>query len=58
MRIEVYFNTGCVMSCNNVVNSKKFWRKVSKWCKYHDRNHFHDFEMNMRVIKVKKGVKI
>lgn len=56
MRIEVYFNTGCVISCNNVGNSKKFWRKVSKWCKYHDKNHYKDFNANMRVVKVVKEV--
>lgn len=57
MRIEVYFNNGCVISCNKVVNSKRFWRKVSKWCKYHDRNNKRNIHtVNMRVVKVVKEV--
>lgn len=57
MRIEVYFNNGCIISCNKVVNSKRFWRKVSKWCKYHDRNNKRNIlTVNMRVVKVVKEV--
>lgn len=54
MRIEVYYNNGCVISCNRVVKSKQFWRKVSKWCKYHDRNKYDVHDKNMRVVKVVK----
>ena len=49
LRIHVYFNNGCEMECANVVNSRAFWRKVSKWCKVTNR------ELKpMRVIRVVK----
>ncbi len=34
MKITVYFTLGDVMECENVVNTRAFWRKVSKYCKW------------------------
>lgn len=45
LRIHVYFNNGCEIECANVVNSRAFWRTISKWCKRND---------HARVIRVVK----
>lgn len=33
MKIKVYFSLGDVLECEDVKNSRKFWRLVSKHCK-------------------------
>lgn len=33
MRITVYYTNDCVMEMENIRDSKRFWRKVSKDCK-------------------------
>lgn len=38
--IHVYFNNGCEMECKDVVNTRHFWRKVSKWCTRTNREPF------------------
>lgn len=35
--IHVYFNNGCELSCKDVVDTRRFWRTVSKWCKRTNR---------------------
>ena len=38
--IHVYFNNGCEMECKDVVNTRHFWRRVSKWCTHTNREPF------------------
>lgn len=54
MKIEVYFTHGDILSCEDVKNSRQFWRMVSKHCKRISKY----YSQPERVIKVKKGVKI
>lgn len=44
--IRVYFNDDSILECMEVRNSKAFWRKVSRCCKY----------FGSRVVKVEKDV--
>lgn len=44
--IRVYFNDDSILECAEVRNSKAFWRKVSKTCKY----------FGVRVVTVEKKV--
>lgn len=59
LAITVYFNNGCVISCDEVRNSKSFWRKVSKWCKHTNRSPFFNRYCSepMRVERVERVVK-
>lgn len=52
MKITVYFNDDSILECEQVVDSRKFWRYVSKHCNY-TRRHF---DYTLRVIKVYKEV--
>ena len=56
LKIHVYFNNGCEMECSNVVNTRVFWRTVSKWCKRTNRAPlFAKYStVPMRVIRVVK----
>ena len=54
MQIRVYFSNMAVLECMDVVNTRHFWRYVSKYIKY-ERTFRGE---KVRVIKVEKGVKI
>lgn len=54
MQIRVYFSNMSTLECMDVVNTRHFWRFVSKHIKY--ERTFHGEKV--RVIKVEKGVKI
>lgn len=38
--IHVYFNNGCEIECKDIVDKRRFWRMVSKWCTRTNRNPF------------------
>lgn len=54
MKVTVYFNNGCVLECPDVVDRRRFWRLVSKWCKHTNRSKFFNAYCNkpMRVERV------
>lgn len=61
MKIAVYFSYGDAMSCEDVKDSRKFWRMVSKHCKRMSQYDFfgfpaHSHQKPERVIRVKKEV--
>lgn len=56
LKIHVYFNNGCELECTNVVNTRAFWRNVSKWCKRTNRELSPQFARYnpMRVTRIVK----
>ena len=61
MKISVYFTYGDALTCEDVKDSRKFWRKVSKHCKIMSRQDFFGFparphQKPERVIFIKKEV--
>lgn len=58
MKIKVYFSLGDTVECEDVKNSRKFWRMVSKHCKHVNRlplwsklSATHEKERVVRVVK-------
>lgn len=49
MRITVYFSLGDVMECENVRDTRRFWRNVSKWCKR--MSYGYEKERVVKVVK-------
>ena len=60
MKITVYFSLGDVLECSDVRDSKRFWRMVSKHCKWCERSYLamdNDGHMyKQRVVKVVKTI--
>lgn len=54
MKITVYLSLGDVIECENVQDSRRFWRMVSKWCKRQSHYFMNDIAPE-RVVKVVKS---
>ena len=48
MKITVYFNDDTVLECEQVVDSRKFWRYVSKHCNY--TRKYYGFTLRVRNV--------
>lgn len=48
MKIAVYFTYGDVLVCEDVKNSRSFWRMVSKHCKRMSKYDFFGFSAHPR----------
>ena len=57
MKITVYFTYGDILECEEVRDSRKFWRYVSKYCKRVSSCKCYEYVRPQRVIKVIKEVK-
>lgn len=55
MKITVYFSLGDVLECENVQDSRRFWRMVSKHCKMFSYGLLDDYRPE-RVVKVVKSI--
>ena len=53
MKITVYLSLGDVIECENVQDTRRFWRMVSKWCK-RNSHYFMNDSAPERVVKVVK----
>ena len=51
LQIRVTFNDQSILECMTVRDSRAFWRKVSKYCKYMSMRYGTPY----RVVKVEKG---
>lgn len=57
MKITVYFTLGDVLECENVQDTRKFWRMVSKHCKRVSKYDFFGIAergLTERVVRVIK----
>lgn len=55
MKITVYFSLGDILECEDVKDSKRFWRMVSKHCKMFSYGYRYRLKPE-RVVKVVKTI--